>query len=508
MTRNKLFILLVIVIILPSLIFTSFEISRLNESKMMINEIYRSQLSTIEYSVNQYSNDIISSWAEKINWFYENFKYPDDTLKQYLESKRQIINIYYISSNSIYPLIKTSTIKIKLLEGFLKNNQDKLNKNRSYLNANYRKNEHIGNTNSDNDIFIAFWTGNDINTAKLCVIELNTQRFIKEIIAPKVQGSLENKFLVAIFDKSNDSIVFYSGSKAKVPAFNFRKDFWLFPQYQLAVEIKDVAIEELVKNRARNNIILLAIVEALFILGTILIFNYSRKEVRLARLKSEFISNVSHEIRTPLALVSMYVETLDMERITERSKIKEYYNVILLEVQRLTSIVNNILNFSKLESGKKSYNFEKISFKYIIDEVLNTYNFHLKNKGFNLILENSASLPECLIDKSSMTDVLVNLIDNAMKYSNTVKEIKVKTGFDDKFVFTEISDKGIGIAKDEQKLIFSQFYRVTKGNLAHHAKGTGLGLSIVKYIIDAHKGKIEVESSLGKGSTFRIKLPI
>lgn len=508
MIKRRIILLILIGVILPSLVFISFEIASLSESKKVIGEIYNNQLSTIVFSVNQYSDDIIGSWASKINWFKSNVKNPNDTLKSFLAEKRQIKNIYFVKGSIVYDCENEKNSKFEQVKKLALLKQNQLRKNRNYLSANYRKNEPIGVDYAENSLFIAFWIGNDISTQTLCVIEINSQRFVKEVLAVKIQSSLENKFLVAVINKSNDSIIYFSGTEKTLPKFNFQKELWLFPNYKIAVQIKELSVEQLIKNHAQKNIILLIIVELLFISGAFLIFNYSRKEMQLAKLKTEFISNVSHEIRTPLALISMYVETLDMGRVSERSKIKEYYNIILLEVQRLTTIVNNILNFSKLESGKKIFTFESISLNKVLDEVLEIYSFHFKNKGFSVIVEKYPHMPECAIDKNSLSEALVNLIDNAMKYSDALKEIKIKTGLDNHFGFIEVTDNGIGISKEDQKLIFGQFYRVTKGNLAHTAKGTGLGLSIVKYIIDGHKGLIEVDSKLGQGSTFRIKIPL
>ncbi len=508
MIRRRIILLILIGVILPSLVFISFEIASLSESEKVIGEIYNNQLSTIVFSVNQYSDDIIGSWASKINWFKSNLKYSDDTLKSFLTEKRQVKDIYFINRSVIKATKYERSNKLEQVKKFVISKQNQLQKNKNYLNANYRKNEPIGIDYSENSLFIAFWIGNDFNTNSLCVIEINAQRFVKEILAVKTQVSLENKFLIAIINKSNDSVIYFSGLGKILPKFNFQKELWLFPSYKIAVQIKEMSVEQLIKNHARKNIILLIIVELLFISGALMIFYYSRKEMQLAKLKTEFISNVSHEIRTPLALISMYVETLDMDRVSERSKVKEYYTIIMLEVQRLTTIVNNILNFSKLESGKKIFTFENISLNHVLDEVLEIYSFHFKNKGFTVFVEKYPDMPICSIDKNSLSEALVNLLDNAMKYSDTVKEITIKSGIIDHFGFIEVSDNGIGISKEDQKLIFGQFYRVTKGNLAHTAKGTGLGLSIVKYIVDAHKGIIEVDSKLGHGSTFRIKLPV
>ncbi|MBN1116399.1 MAG: HAMP domain-containing histidine kinase [Bacteroidales bacterium] len=197
-----------------------------------------------------------------------------------------------------------------------------------------------------------------------------------------------------------------------------------------------------------------------------------------------------------------------MGRVKTKEKTTEYYEIISKETQRLTGMVNKILNFSKLESGKRKLKFIDCNLNKIAEEVLETYKFHLKNKNFEYKFSPANTLPGITCDNESIADALVNLLDNAIKYSGDTKLIEIKTGADKKYSWIEVKDLGIGILKKHQKLIFDKFYRVTQGNLSGKAKGTGLGLSIVKEIVDSHKGKIFLESKVGEGSTFRLYFPI
>ena len=491
-------------------LFAIFEITSLSKNEKVIQKVNDNQLETIVFSVNQYTDDIISSWAEKLNIFITEFSKPDDTLKTYLNRKPYLKNIILVNRGKLRVIGNelADNSKTRYIKGLILIKDNQLRKIKNYLNVNYRKNEPIGIDAEGKSLYVAFWAGSNPETAQLCIMEIDVHQFVTSILSAKLQASLENEFLIGIFNKKeNNKMVYFSDYHKTIPQFNFRRNLWLFPNYEIAVQIKARTIEDSIKSRAWNNLILFFLIEVLYIVAAILIFRFTRKEMRLARLKSEFISNVSHEIRTPLALISMYIETLEMGRVKSEEKIKEYYDVILQETQRLLGIVNNILNFSKLESGKISFSFEPIAVNSLVDEVLSTYSFHLKNKDFKLNLDLDISNPSLKVDKRSMCDVLVNLLDNAVKYSAEVKEITIRTGKDQQWVFIEISDKGIGISKENQHLIFDQFFRVTQGNLAHHAKGTGLGLSIVKYIIDAHKGKVEVQSVENNGSSFKIMIP-
>ena len=510
MFKKYTYIILFNALLLPAVLFAIFEFSALSSNEKVIQQVYDNQLETIVFSVNQYSDDIISSWAEKINYFLTEYNNPADTLRKYLKSKVQLSNVFLWKNNKVLSLDKNiQPPKIVYIERLIKINDKQIRKNKSYLNVNYRKNEPLGTDEAQKKLYLAFWSGVNPESAQLCVMEIDISKFVKEVIAVRLQVSVEKEFYVAVFNRAaNNDLVYFSEYNKTPPAFNFRKNLWLFPNYDIAVQIKKNTIEDVVKSRLLLNISLFAFIELLFVLVAVLIFRFTRKEMKLAKLKSEFISNVSHEIRTPLALINMYIETQDMGRIKPEEKVKEYYQVILQETQRLSGIVNNILNFSKLESGKTTFNFEINPVNCLVDEVLSTYNFHLKNKGFVLKTELAEDILKVKVDKRSICDVLVNLLDNAVKYSAEVKEITIRTGVKSGWVYIEVADKGIGISKENQRFIFDQFYRVTQGNLAHHAKGTGLGLSIVKYVVEAHNGKIEVDSTEGKGSIFRVLLPI
>jgi two-component system phosphate regulon sensor histidine kinase PhoR len=223
----------------------------------------------------------------------------------------------------------------------------------------------------------------------------------------------------------------------------------------------------------------------------------------LAQTKSDFVSNVSHEIRTPLALISMFAETLMLDRVPNAEKRKEYEKIIFKETHRLTNIVNKILNFSQIEAGNRRYSFSKFDLNDLVYEITHDYEFHLERNGFTHEIKYIESTLPILADKEAIYEALVNLLDNAMKYSDDTRHISINTGMNESGVFVEISDQGIGISPNEVKQIFDKFYRVTDGDV-HTRKGAGLGLSLVHHIMDAHKGDIEVESTKDYGSTFRL----
>jgi two-component system phosphate regulon sensor histidine kinase PhoR len=204
----------------------------------------------------------------------------------------------------------------------------------------------------------------------------------------------------------------------------------------------------------------------------------------------------------------MYIETLEMGRVKDAGKIKEYYTIILNETTRLSGIVNRILNFSQIEGNKRKYFPSETNLNEVVENAALTFRYSIETKGFVYSFEPDKNLPPVVADREAVTDAFVNLVDNAMKYSPIIKEINVRTGSNDKYVYIEVEDRGLGISEKDQKYIFDKFYRVTETNLANKVKGSGLGLAIVKHIMDAHNGKINVKSTPGSGSQFRLSFPI
>ena len=259
----------------------------------------------------------------------------------------------------------------------------------------------------------------------------------------------------------------------------------------------------MVNQRSSTNLILILVLSVLLIGAGIIVFINIKKEIELSQLKADFVSNVSHEIKTPLALISMFAETLKMGRVKTEEKKNEYYSIIIQETNRLGKIVNKILNFSKIEAGKRLYNLAETDLNKVVENVFSTYKFHLNNKGFDFNLEQQLNLPIVKADEEAISEALINLIDNAVKYSDDNKSIKLTTFSKNNLVIIEVEDNGIGVSERDKKKIFDKFFRVASGDI-YNSKGTGLGLTIVKHIMDAHHGKIELNSQLGKGSTFKL----
>jgi signal transduction histidine kinase len=242
------------------------------------------------------------------------------------------------------------------------------------------------------------------------------------------------------------------------------------------------------------------------IIGIALTIRAAIRELRLAQTKSAFVSNVSHELKTPLSLISLFAELLEIGQVKSEEKKQEYYRIIREETRRLNKLIENILDFSKIEAGGKTYNFTECDIGEVVENVISDYQYQIKNSGFELEINLEKNLPPVLVDRDAIAQAVLNLLDNAIKYSAETKKIFVAVKTHKFNVLIEIADCGLGIPRKEQKKIFEKFYRV--GNdLIHNIKGSGLGLSLVKHIVEAHQGKISVKSEVGKGSCFTISIP-
>ncbi|MBB4806696.1 two-component system phosphate regulon sensor histidine kinase PhoR [Chryseobacterium defluvii] len=247
----------------------------------------------------------------------------------------------------------------------------------------------------------------------------------------------------------------------------------------------------------------------LTILGIYIIsINYMMKQKKLAEIKTDFINNMSHEFKTPLATISVATDSLANDKIaTNPEKVKYYSELIKQENLRMKKQVENVLNMSKLERNEVKLFLKETNVRELIKKTTESFNLIVEQRNGSLTQEFTADKYTFRIDEFHISNMLVNLLDNANKYSPDTPEIHVKTRNEGNLYVIEISDKGMGMDIQNKTKIFEKFFREETGNI-HNVKGQGLGLSYVKKIVELHKGQILVDSHKGKGSTFTIKLPM
>jgi signal transduction histidine kinase len=280
----------------------------------------------------------------------------------------------------------------------------------------------------------------------------------------------------------------------------------VFPGITLGIKLRGTTLEAIGQHFVRTSFLTLGALSLVLAGGILLTYRNVSKEMALARLKSDFVSNVSHELRTPLSLIRLYAETLEMGRLNSPEKYQEYYCIIRKESERLSALINNILDFSRIEAGRKEYDFRETDLRELVHNTLESYRYQIEQQGF-AYEEKIDEVPLLRVDREAMARSLLNLINNALKYSQDRKYIGVKLYRENGSVNLEVSDQGIGIPHQEQHKIFEKFYRAGDP-LVHNTKGSGLGLSLVRHIVQAHGGKVLVNSSPGQGSKFTITLPV
>ncbi|HKO62460.1 MAG TPA: HAMP domain-containing sensor histidine kinase [Pyrinomonadaceae bacterium] len=311
---------------------------------------------------------------------------------------------------------------------------------------------------------------------------------------------------MAITISDENSQVIYSNAPAQNGHF-FESTFDRpFANWKAKVGLRNTNLDDFARDSFVHSAGVTLLVLAVLVVGMALTIRATDREARLAQAKSNFVANVSHELKTPLSLLSLFSEILELGRVKNEQKRLEYYRIIRHESRRLNKTIDNILDFSKIEAGRKTYNFATGDMAQVIENVLSSYRYQIINSGFEVQTNIQADLPPVLIDRDAMAQAISNLLDNAIKYSGEVKQLSITTDTVGSDLSIEIADQGIGIARAEQAKIFEKFYRVGNG-LVHDVKGSGLGLSLVKHIVEAHKGTISVESDVGKGSRFTIRIP-
>jgi signal transduction histidine kinase len=266
-------------------------------------------------------------------------------------------------------------------------------------------------------------------------------------------------------------------------------------------------IPEIVSASTRPQLALMIVLAVAMGLGVFLVAGAAAREVRVAELKSNFVASVSHDLKTPLALIQLFAETLELGRVRTPERAQEYYRIINGESKKLTRLIENILDFSRMEAGLRPYRMEPSDLNESVRKVLARMETQFEQAHFSVTTTIEPDLPRILADEGAAEQAIENLLANAMKYSGEARRIEVTASRVNGHIVVSVTDHGIGISRREQGRIFRKFYRVQR-ELGGGPQGTGLGLAIVDHTMRGHGGFVRVESEPDSGSTFSLHFPI
>lgn len=524
---NKFIIITILALFVPIFTYTIYQVVQFDENEQIIESIYDRQLETIILAINEYCYDFYANYYSELTQAAvkdaRNLTGSNDGPTIIKESENYLPvaatlfrfspDYYRIEFSDRYKATNPSLRELmRKANQLIAENEDQLNRTINY----YVKGGYLQpiakNWSSRNFeyTFLLFpivhndWPGTGPIIGGLVIDDMT---FITKFIDRHFNNITEGEFEFAVQKHGESDLFYYSTDDKPQEPFELSESLWMLDDMDIKIKMAGTTLNRLAKQRARNNLILLIVVNIVFIIGMVYVIRNVSKEMELAKIKSNLVANVSHEIRTPVALIRMYAETLEMNRIKDDGKKQKYYKTILAETVRLSQLINNMLDFSKIESKKKEYRMSRNDLCDIVHQVLDMYHHNFEQKGFKVELNIETDLPYANIDPEAITQATSNLLDNAMKYSQDDKRIGVSLVQEGQQLVLSVQDHGIGIPESEHKKIFQKFYRVGD-SLVHNTKGSGLGLSLVSHIMQVHKGKVMLKSKPGQGSTFSLVFPI
>ena len=328
-------------------------------------------------------------------------------------------------------------------------------------------------------------------------------------LLPRVLESVDlgSDLSVVILDAQGDLQAGGDGSAVSRPLVHVEFQ-QIFPGWEVALfHGSGRSIEQLV---ARDNVVYGGlIITTIFVLlaGVVFTVRASAREAELARLKSEFVANVSHELKTPLSLIRMFGETLESGLVTADADRQEFYGIIRKESERLTHLINNVLDFGQISAGTKTYALVRGDIVAVVRDCLAAYRYFFERLGFEVDADLPSAPIHLPLNRDAIAQALVNLFHNAVTYGGDGKYVGVRVRVENRDVLLSVADRGVGIPANEIERIFEQYHRVGNGP-SEQTAGSGLGLAIVKHAVEGHGGRVDVESTVGQGSVFTLRLPI
>jgi len=352
----------------------------------------------------------------------------------------------------------------------------------------------------DANAHLAFWNKDPVAMVILSVDFLES-RWWPQILSTRgedLEGTLSTP----------DGRTVFGASPSETPSlavtYDFRTDEtpWLLQVWPGRPE----AITADIRQRQALSVAMLGFVVVLLAFGSYITIRIVRRELEIARLRADFVSTVSHEFRSPLTGIRQLGGMLLDGRVTDPAKQQGYFRMIVQESDRLARLVENILDFSRMEEGRREYRFEPLDPTPWLRKLAADFKAEIAVSGAAVEVDIPDGLPAISADREALGSAVRNLLDNAVKYSPGAKTVWLDAAAEGGEIRIAIRDRGVGISEQDQKHIFDRFYRAD-GDISKRVKGAGLGLSLVRYIVTAHGGKVDCQSRVGEGSTFTIRLP-
>ena len=405
-------------------------------------------------------------------------------------------------------VLRASTL---LLAGTLLSRQQRLHLDGSDL--------HVDEIDIDNRAVYRFVTDTDSNDADEKVVGIvgfviDAERFEREYLPRAIAGAanvlregVQDNLIVRTTDATGRVVASTQVEPGQADVLAARFDF-VFRDWEVSARSRHTAAAQVLQSSAFMTWVLMVLMSLAVLGGMLLTWRAAGRERRIARIRNAFVANVSHELRAPLASIALFGEFFRRGRVTSPEKAIEYGRHIEHESGHLQHLIDNILDFARIESAAVEYRQEDTAIEDVVAAAVRAIDARRERDGFTI----SATCPDTLlpavrIDAQAMRQVFVNLLDNAMKYSGRSRRVCVAMVQRGRWIAVSVTDSGVGIAPDDHERIFQQFFRATVAGDTG-VGGTGLGLAIVRHVVQAHEGQVEVDSRLGCGATFTVLIPV
>ncbi len=421
-----------------------------------------------------------------------------------LKADLNVDEVYFMRPGNTYPEYPPYSNDIRNLWGaFMKSFSMKdIDLNRVAENQPH----HLHKERPDNYFYATYVLKRDRKGQKyLICFQMNNEKIIA--LLDRYLRDLQTNYYVSIVDILNNGIYGQPISRSSKYYYETRFPSTLYKWILQVLPRNYTEIERDVRNQRRTNFFLIVTSMTLTLFSLAIIYVAARRERQLRQLKEDFIGNVSHELKTPLSLIGMFSEILKTGRVKSQQTRMEYYTIIHSEAERMNHLIGNLLDFASLEKGNRARNFEEVNIAGLIGRELEAYRYQIQKDGFQVTTEIEEGLPPTFADPTAIGMAFFNLLDNAVKYSADEKRIEVTLQRHNGYVDLSVTDHGPGIPAEEQQKIFEKLYR-GRSAAEKRVRGSGIGLSITKHVAEIHGGQVLLDSRVGEGSTFTLRIPV